>query len=495
MTASSNLHELIRSLTPAEKRYFKVYAGSKGQKDEDKYLGLFDVINEQQVYDEQKVMEEVRDDSLRKNLSVYKNYLYRMILRSLVDYHAQNDREISLLLSLCQVKILIKKELFDHGLTFLKKHFKKLKNYAFPFLLFISWEMQRRVLNGYNSSKNHEMADTLQNMKEIHQRLGHQLRYNELIEHANSNHYLRNHQLTGSQVNELSNAVNEIEDLQEKLPHHELNDYHYYYVKSGYYFVTHQWEKSLTYTQQLVDVIDNKKALTQEEPRLYITAVTMFLEDMIRVGRFQEAADNLHKLQQVKTTTPAQKAKLSLRYAVLAIQLHAELGQYKKADKAISDFMDQLPKYAPYINKTNQAAFYSNAARFYSHFMYDYQKTLDIINDYFAIEKYVTRPDLPAHFRVLELIVHYELNNISILESRIRSFRYFISKNKGQFKLEDRIVHYFNRLIETNSTNKQQQLFRDLLDELNNMPGPYNELNYTNLYSWISEQKLQQSES
>jgi len=482
-------------LTPAEKRYFKIHAGSQGKKDEDKYLNLFDIINQQDVYDEGVVLQELVDDSLRKNLSVYKNYLYRMILRSLVDFHANNDREISLLLSLCQVKILIKKELFEQGRALLKKYFKKLKKYGFPFLLFLSWEMQRRLLDSVNSPDKQELAETSQNMKQIHKQLGYHLRYDEGIQYANSNHYLRNHQLTSDQIDELAQIIDEMEELQDNLPHHELNDYYYYYVKSGYFFVTHQWEKSLAYTQKLVNVIDDKKAFSQEEPRMYISSVMMFLEDMIRVGQFQRAADNLSKLQNVKSTTPAQKAKLSLRYAVLSLQLYAELGHYQKAEKAISEFFNQLPHHALYISKINQAAFYSNAARFYYAYMQDYHKALDVVNNYFAIEKYVTRPDLPAHFRVLELIVHYELNNFDIVESRIRSFRYFMKKKKDAFTLEKRAIYYFNKLMEANSTKMQQQLFRAFLDELNHLEPPYNELNYTNLYSWITDQKIPQTES
>ena len=50
--ASQQVHELISSLTPAEKRYFKLYADRHSSKSKNNYSKLFDAKDAQQENDE-----------------------------------------------------------------------------------------------------------------------------------------------------------------------------------------------------------------------------------------------------------------------------------------------------------------------------------------------------------------------------------------------------------------------------------------------------------
>ena len=50
--ASNHLHELIKSLSSAEKRYFKIFADRHSTKEIKTYITLFDEIDRQDIYDE-----------------------------------------------------------------------------------------------------------------------------------------------------------------------------------------------------------------------------------------------------------------------------------------------------------------------------------------------------------------------------------------------------------------------------------------------------------
>ena len=55
MTVKDDLFQLIRSLSKTEKRYFKIEAGRHSTTNKNNHLRLFDVINEMDEYDEEKI--------------------------------------------------------------------------------------------------------------------------------------------------------------------------------------------------------------------------------------------------------------------------------------------------------------------------------------------------------------------------------------------------------------------------------------------------------
>src|SRR5687767_10992763 len=79
--AVTDLFALIKSMSKAEKRFFTmnamIYEGEKN------YVKLFNAIDKQDTYDEQKLRKELADESFVKHLRNEKHHLYEMILKSL----------------------------------------------------------------------------------------------------------------------------------------------------------------------------------------------------------------------------------------------------------------------------------------------------------------------------------------------------------------------------------------------------------------------------
>jgi hypothetical protein len=104
------LHELIKSMSPAEKGYFKklVQAG-----EDTNYIRLFDAINKQEKYDAQNLKKLFSTEKFMSNFSVTKQYLTDVILKSLRSYNAQNSKEFELDEYLQNLKILYNKAQYD----------------------------------------------------------------------------------------------------------------------------------------------------------------------------------------------------------------------------------------------------------------------------------------------------------------------------------------------------------------------------------------------
>ena len=106
--SSHALFDLISSLTMSEKRYFKLFSSRHVIGESNDYIHLFNAIDKQNVYSE----DVLKKASYVKNLSQEKNYLYRLVLKSLNAYHSSLNNKSRIFEFLKQVEILFHKVYF-----------------------------------------------------------------------------------------------------------------------------------------------------------------------------------------------------------------------------------------------------------------------------------------------------------------------------------------------------------------------------------------------
>ena len=126
MAQFDSLHQLIHSLSKTEKKYFKDFSGQGN------YIRLFDAINNQNEYDEQKLLKKFSEEPFVKSFSVAKNYLYEAILKSLRAYQAGKLMDDVSYEKLQNLKILNEKGLYDR----LENQLQKLKQLCYDYELY-----------------------------------------------------------------------------------------------------------------------------------------------------------------------------------------------------------------------------------------------------------------------------------------------------------------------------------------------------------------------
>src|SRR5687767_4613325 len=82
-----DLFRLIKSLSKTEKAYFKKFSERHTIGDRNNYLKLFDAIDRQIVYDEQKLKKE---EKYITQLPYLKNYLTSMIFKAMQVFYADH---------------------------------------------------------------------------------------------------------------------------------------------------------------------------------------------------------------------------------------------------------------------------------------------------------------------------------------------------------------------------------------------------------------------
>lgn len=123
MKKNSDLFELIESLTPPEKRHFKLTYGKKDGADANQYIKLFDTLDLQDQEDEMLAMKRLGLSS-RAKFSRVKSYLYKNILESLEDYYRDNSVDAEFFHSINQAQILGRRGLLKQQGKMLKRSMK-----------------------------------------------------------------------------------------------------------------------------------------------------------------------------------------------------------------------------------------------------------------------------------------------------------------------------------------------------------------------------------
>ena len=110
MKPSTELFDLIKSLSKSEKRFFKLHSAL--QSGDKNYLRIFDAIDKQKVYEEDALKRLFAKEPFIKHSPPEKNHLYKLFLKALRAYHAGGTISGILKQEIKNIEILYDKALY-----------------------------------------------------------------------------------------------------------------------------------------------------------------------------------------------------------------------------------------------------------------------------------------------------------------------------------------------------------------------------------------------
>jgi|GEM_PF-1936777 len=111
MKKQDDLFTLIKTMTSAEKRHFKLV--SKTNDRNQNYIELFDVLDKLKEYDEVKVKTKLAGKKFAKHLSSEKKNLQNALFKSLRVYHEKSTTRSIGYKELATIDLLIKRDIYD----------------------------------------------------------------------------------------------------------------------------------------------------------------------------------------------------------------------------------------------------------------------------------------------------------------------------------------------------------------------------------------------
>ncbi len=497
-TPSDKLYRLVKSLSPTEKRYFKIFVGTKIEGDK-KYSQLFDLIDSAAVFDDEFFKSKIYKSQISesKKYPELKAYLYDLILKCLQSFDEKQSVEARLNHFLQSVSALFKRGLYDDCLELLAKAAKIAKQYEqFSHQIdIIRWEKQlaytrmdvdflHKELERLNDEETRAL-ERLQNEAQFRQSFFQvYTTIKKEAVHRNDDRTARLRSLTGLGGFEPPKDGQPIfVDADSALSHRARVTY--YRTLNLYYYASQDQENFYESGKKLIQLIESQPHFLKENLSDYIASLSNLILSCGLLHHYDEVRDCLEKLKNLPPQTEDDRRKIHRQYFTGKLVLCIFTGEFDEGRVEMQQHLVESIKIDPHEIKT--ASFY------FQYFCIcfgcgDFDAALDYLNQWLNQPRSVEREDLQSLARILSIIIHFEMGNVVLLESLLRSTTRYLQSKHRFFELEKRFLHYISELLRTTSPQQKRLIFSNFYKEIepiSSHPEVQNTLQTFDLLAWV----------
>ena len=496
MKPLDDLFQLIKSLTKSEKRYFKLI-NSKKSGEKNNYIRLFDAIDKQKDYNEEKIKKQFSGTAFIKYLPSEKQYLYNLILKSLDLFYAHSTEEKHLEELMHYTEILFIKGLYQQSKKVADKAMKMaLADEMYPQVIKL-FQHQIKLIN--------QVSVSLDEMKigfaEAH--AGSELAIKNLINLGNFYDLYSQMYYLMKKDGEIIRKDSELKEFEKilKAPLMEneaqalsfKSKQLYYFIKSIYYFVKNDFENAYIVHKKLLDMYGSYPG--KEQQFVDSAQLSNMCELCIRMKNYKEFWQYHNRLKELPARTMLEKSRKFYRVNDLLLWMYTQTGKFDEGVDLINTFQSEFKVYEHHVNKPRMIGFYYHIA--YSYFgAGDFKNSLVWVNKILNDSKADLRRDFLCFARILNLIIHFELKNNVLLEHIIKSTHHFLFKRERLYKIEAILLKFLKRISIISDNVQVMDLFKGLHNELSHLlKDPYEKtaFEYFDLISWVKS-KIQEKD-
>ncbi|TRX61802.1 hypothetical protein FNH22_03215 [Fulvivirga sp. M361] len=494
-TKSDALFQLIKSLKKSEKRYFKLQ--SRLEDPNTKYLMLFDQMDSQTTYNEREIIQAVPGIKAQQ-LSNLKAHLYKKVLQCIRQYNQSAVMDIQIREMIDHAQILFNRSLYDQCVEMLKKakkRAKKIDNLELQ-LVILKWE--KNILTQTIGPDNETRVNRIiEEVKDVSARINNINKFTNLSAQLNSIYtkigFIRN-QTDLDTISGLFNSQLPKFNEDELSPNEKLNLYNLYV---GYYFFLQDFEKGHQYAEKGVQLFDSHKELRYFRVEGYLNAINSLMIAQYKRHEYHSFVDTSRRLREIRHY-PKNLINENIRLKLLKYTYVHEfnrifmLGEFSSGVSLMNKIKPRLEYFITQLDNHSKIILYYKVACLY--FGNDnYRESIQWLNRITYFENIDLREDIHSFARILNLISHYELGNMDVIDYYIRSTYRFMLKKDDLHRFQKAILNFLRKLAgeftEEDLIPEFQKLRKRLLPMQNN-PFEKRAFIYFDIISWL-ESKIQ----
>ena len=486
MKASDDLFQLIKSLTKNEKRYFRMFAAlQKGNKT---YLTLFNEISRQKVYDETLLKEKFSGEKFITQLSFTKNYLYKLISKSLISYYSESipDQRISELI--IRAKILFNKALFTQYFKTIDRARVLAEKYErFGYLIEIL-DMARIIVKKEEIRKNlnrkiYDDAETILGKS------GNLFEYSSIL-----NKVLRITRTLGKSRD--LKGERELKTIL-KLPlMKNISMAKSERAKEMFYLIMELVHQSDSNELLLINYAEKRLKIINENPVPFEGHIINYKKDVLYKLLMTAAEKGNYKdieiyFNEFQNTSGPENSSEEINnfsfYAELTLNKIIKSESGRTPDKLISYIETRLENYKNKIDIEIELTLKFAIIKLFA-MQGKYESALPRINNLLNHPQLNIKSEFECYLRLINLIVHFELGNFDLLEYLLKSTYRYLYKRKKLYKLEILILNFIRRIPLMNTPDSVKMNFAILKKEMQKLKqDPYekNAFEYFDFLRWV----------
>jgi hypothetical protein len=476
---SQDLFELIHSLSPAEKRHFRVQGGSEVQ-----YMQLFDEVLGMERYREADLKEVVQTDYL----AVAKRHLYQLILedlsRTAPDTSARQVRQ-----GIEHIRILKGKGLREQCSKLLKRYKKKaVQNDLFRLQLELI-DLEKQLLSPKSGAELleqlfEEEATCLQKLQNINTywRLAGQIGRLQWM-YQKMQQPEQQQQLEALFQDPLLQDDQRAICLQSRI--YQLR------ARATYYFTVGQPGQAYRENERLLELLDQSAYYRKQHPETYLLTFNNFLIDSLILQRYEALAAGLQKLSDLPAQSGFNSIK-NLKARIFRQRYMLELNWYLSTEN-----IEAGVKQVPVIEKglAQHGKKILKPHRITLQYLLAYLLFLD--RQYVHAQEWITNllqekedavQEIFQFNRILNLLVHFELGNWEHLSYLLLSTRRYFKQRRALYRTESALFRFLQKAINSPDPSAVKLLkkqFREEIEALSQNKEEARFFNYINLPLWL----------
>lgn len=444
------LFQLIKSLEKAEKRHFKLYITRSSGKQDLKVIRIFDALDKQQEYDEEKLLKKLADIT-KPQLANLKAHLYKELLASLRLLKSSDSLDLQLNEQFDYAHILYKKGLFHQSLRILEKVKETAKaNQKFNFLP-QAIALEKRIENLHITRSKQNRAEELSaEANEVSLHIDRVARLSNLALHLYSWYIQHGH---------VRNTDDE-KDIRAFMKHNLPADawqqtgfyerLYLYQAISWYAFIRQDFLQYYRYTQKWVDLFEEQPLMVRVETGHYIKGLHNLLNAHFDL-RNHRAFEGALKKFELFSKTDRVKDNDSFRIhsfiyiSIARINQHFMQGTFREGLALVPVIEEKMEHYHLFVDHHRILVMNYKIAMLYFG-SGDYNTCIDYLQKIIH-DKTDLRYDLQCYARVVHLLAHYELGNDMLMESLSKSVYRFMARMKNLTAVEEAMFKFLRQTI------------------------------------------------
>ncbi len=488
MRHSSDLPELIFSMSPSEKRYFKRFASRHREGEKNQYVQLFDLISKQEPYSEEATRKWYFKDHPNGQFSVAKNDLYQLILRALRANHHGKSIELEIREYLDYIDLLMGRGLFEQAAKYCAKARTKAVKFETHFLLGDILQREMRLCKRkWGPEAQNELKGLQKDLKQVVGFIKNESKLRTLHDNVFPLVMSNLQSPNPAHQEEVAGILKEDVLSDEGQAHSWTAKLIFHYTHAFAARLLGNLEKVFRHYQRMVELWDATPHQVKSQPQRYLNTLMAYLDSALKIGETDEFSSLLKKINAVKSKRPDITASVFWISAHLKLRKHIDAGQHAVAKELLRETRQGLETHQKFIPE--QVLILFQYHEMVLHLVSkDYRACLKVINQVLGTPNAKVREDIQAASRIFLVLVALEMPELDLLENYVRSSRRYFQNRDTMKDFEAMVLKYARELDRQPPGSFRKKLLYDFQADLSRLQKETNpHLGIEQVLVWIQQ--------
>ncbi len=500
MKPSDDLHKLVKSMSKAEKIYFKKFSKRHIIGESNKYVRLFNEIEKQNTYDEESVIKRFKGDKFVNQIHVAKNYLFELILRSLSIFHSEKDIDFSLYDDIKKIRILIDKNMIKSASKLIQKAKKTAQKTHNNEILYKLLEIESNLTAVKYDAKAQPELEKLSRLKsETLNQLENTSKYNSINSMLNLLSARWSYSRDPEDVKMIKKILNDPLVKNEGNAKGFTSRYMLFSIKAKLYRFLLDDDKGLHYRKMIIELMEEYPDSIIESPEKYIARLHEFIN--YSLGTETGAAKNypieqyLDKMKRHLEIVASGKKSKTVKSLSWYLYYQMKIGYYyTKVDKegfykTMLSINNEIDIYRDSLRKRYLFNLYIYCSLFYFEFG-DYRESLKWLTLFLNNKDAPNYEEIYHNLMMFSIILHFELGDYDLAEALINNTKRYYRKGEKLYESERVLLHYLRKLLSKSGEVETNDIFEELKIKLAELSGKESEKRFLNSFDfrrWVDK--------